>query len=88
MNPLGHASFQVIDNESVKNFNEKCDRVVQSIITRLGLVTDETKSRFGKQVKKHKFLVKNYSASLPLPVLMREFSVQRILLNSTTHYFY
>lgn len=35
----GHASLQVIDNHSVANFQAKCDRVVQSVMSRLGLGT-------------------------------------------------
>lgn len=53
----GHASLQVIDNHSVKGFAGKCDRVVQAVLTRLGLVEDL--SRFGRTVRKHKFLIHN-----------------------------
>ncbi len=72
---LGHASFQVIDNLGVQNFNQKMDRLVQAVSLRLGLIHD--KSRFGKSVRKMKFLVKNYNPQVPFPVPSREFYVER-----------
>ncbi|KAJ3322500.1 hypothetical protein HDV06_003044 [Boothiomyces sp. JEL0866] len=78
---VGHASLQVIDNVSVQNFMEKCDRVVQAVSTRLGLTADS--NRYGKQVKKHKFLVKNFSLGMAFPVQYREFLVEhRYLVNT------
>ncbi|KAJ3312486.1 hypothetical protein HDV04_003086 [Boothiomyces sp. JEL0838] len=78
---VGHASLQVIDNVSVQNFMEKCDRVVQAVSTRLGLTADS--NRYGKQVKKHKFLVKNFSLGMQFPVQYREFLVEhRYLVNT------
>jgi hypothetical protein len=75
---VGHASLQVIDNLSVSNFAEKCDRVVQSISTRLGLVADAT--RYGKHVRKLKFLVSDFSLQTDFPVTYKEFHVERKLL--------
>lgn len=72
---VGHASFQVIDNVSVQNFAEKCDRVVQAVLTRLGLVADH--HRYGKLVRKHKFIVKNFQLESEFPVPYRDFKVDR-----------
>ncbi|KAJ2991243.1 hypothetical protein HDV02_003903, partial [Globomyces sp. JEL0801] len=77
---VGHASLQVIDNVSVKNFTEKCDRVVQAVSTRLGLTSDQ--NRYGKQVKKHKFLVNNYKFSKDFPVPYRDFHVEQVGMTS------
>lgn len=71
----GHASLQVIDNESVTNFNEKCDRVVQAISTRLGLY--EKKEVPPKSITKRKFLVRNYDPHMTFPFAYREFLVER-----------
>ncbi|KNC99130.1 uncharacterized protein SPPG_05389 [Spizellomyces punctatus DAOM BR117] len=79
---LGHASLQVIDNTSVSNFAEKCDRVVQAVLTRLGLVADV--GRYGKHVRKHKFLVNNFALDEPFPVSYRDFNVEHIYLVNTS----
>ncbi|KAJ3090775.1 hypothetical protein HK102_002734 [Quaeritorhiza haematococci] len=79
----GHAALQVIDNNSVKNFAEKCDRAVQAVLTRLGLVDDT--ERYGKRVRKHKFLVKNFTLSADFPVPYRDFVVEHIYLANTTN---
>lgn len=71
----GHASLQVIDNGSVSNFAQKCDRVVQAVLTRLGLVADA--ERYGKHVRKHKFLVKNFTLDSAFPQPYRDFEVER-----------
>jgi hypothetical protein len=76
---VGHASLQVIDNNSV-NFAEKCDKVVQAVCERLGL----TNTKSGKLVKKRKYIVSNYDNTKDLPVNFREFLVEhRYLLNSS-----
>lgn len=73
---IGHQSLQVITNDSV-NFTQKLDHVIQTICTRIGLTEDS--ERFGKAVKKRKFLVMNYQLkNSPLPVESREFLVERI----------
>ncbi|KAJ3327792.1 hypothetical protein HDU91_004265, partial [Kappamyces sp. JEL0680] len=69
--PPGHSSLQVIDNLDVANFTQKLDRLVQAVSTRLGLIHDT--QRYGKSVKKHKFLVSNYDPSMVFPVDSREF---------------
>jgi hypothetical protein len=74
---VGHASLQVIENASVKNFAEKCDRVVQSVSTRLGLTADP--HRFGKNVRKLKFLVNEFALDSEFPVQYKEFHVERII---------
>ncbi len=71
---VGHTSLITIDNETINNFHEKCDKVVQAISTRLGL---QTQSRMGKLVVKKKFLVKNFELSKAFPVSYREFNVER-----------
>ncbi|KAJ3220436.1 hypothetical protein HK099_004359 [Clydaea vesicula] len=72
----GHAAFTVIDNESVKNFNQKCDKVVQAVINRLGLIGEETK----KTIFKRKFLVKNFNWDDKFKVPCREFHVEHVYL--------
>jgi hypothetical protein len=67
--------LQVIDNESVSNFHEKCDRVVQAVSTRLGLPLSSTP--FGKTVIKKKFRVLNFDFDAKFPVTYREFTVER-----------
>lgn len=76
---IGHASLQVIDNESVSNFAEKCDRVVQSISTRLGL----TQQQFGIPLLKKKFKISSVGV-FPTNVAVREFQVEHIYLINTT----
>ncbi|KAI8922263.1 hypothetical protein DFJ77DRAFT_17388 [Powellomyces hirtus] len=78
---LGHASLQVIDNLSVTNFAQKCDRAVQAVLTRLGLVADA--ERYGKHVRKHKFVVKNFSLEADFPVPYRDFDVEHVYLVNT-----
>ncbi|KAJ3010887.1 hypothetical protein HKX48_007148 [Thoreauomyces humboldtii] len=78
---LGHASLQVIDNSSVSNFAQKCDRTVQAVLTRLGLVTDA--ERYGKHVRKHKFVIKNFTLSDDFPVQYRDFHVEHVYLVNT-----
>jgi CYTH domain-containing protein len=68
---LGHSSFQVIDNNSCSDFNDKCNQVVQALSTRLGLKAD----RFGADIKKRKYLVKNQDVSV-IPVPTKEFIVE------------
>ena len=74
---VGHASFQVIDNISSQNFSDKCNHVVQAICTRLGIKNNT--SKFGKNVKKRKYLVKN---KLNIPVKFKEFIVEHQYLVS------
>ncbi|KAJ1551445.1 hypothetical protein HK096_010957 [Nowakowskiella sp. JEL0078] len=75
---MGHPSFQVVDNYSVKNFQEKKNRVVQAVMSRLGLAES---SRYGGSIKKHKYLVKNYDYnSKNFPVEFRDFQVEHIYL--------
>lgn len=74
----GHASLQVIDNKSVKTFASKCDRAVQAVATRLGLVGDSM--RYGKSVKKHKFIVSNFNWDAKFPVPFKEFQVEHTYL--------
>ena len=77
---VGHANFVVIDNESVANFHEKCDRVVQTVSSRLGL----TNPICSRQVIKKKYLVKEFDLYKPFPVPYREFLVEhRYLINTT-----
>ncbi|KAJ3038347.1 hypothetical protein HDV00_000768 [Rhizophlyctis rosea] len=78
---IGHPSLQVIDNSSVENFAQKCDRAVQAVMTRLGLVADS--ERYGKHVRRHKFLVKNFSLDAPFPVPFRDFNVEHVYLVNT-----
>ena len=81
---LGHASLQVIDNVSVSNFAQKCDRVVQAVLTRLGLVADS--HRYGKLVRKHKFRVETpFSLDQDFPVPYRDFQVEHIYLVNTSN---
>jgi hypothetical protein len=77
----GHASLQVIDNVSVQNFFDKCDRVVQGLMTRLGLVEDT--QRFNL-VQKHKFVVLNPDILSHFPVPFREFTVERKYIGRLT----
>ncbi|KAI8893182.1 AAA domain-containing protein [Globomyces pollinis-pini] len=79
---VGHASLQVIDNISVPDFTAKCDRVIQAVSNRLGLTLDQT--RFGKAVKKHKFLVKTFVLSDSFPVPYRDFEVEHAYLVNTS----
>ena len=80
---LGHASLQVIDNECVANFAQKCDRVVQAVSTRLGL-TDGPAERFLRSVKKRKYLIRNFNLNNSFPVPFRDFKVEhRYLVNTT-----
>ncbi|KAJ3179025.1 hypothetical protein HDU85_004980 [Gaertneriomyces sp. JEL0708] len=79
---LGHASLQVIDNAGVNNFAQKCDRAVQAVLTRLGLVADS--ERYGKLVRKQKFLVQNFSLSDDFPLSYRDFLVEHIYLINTS----
>ena len=72
---VGHSSLQVVDNLSVSNFAEKCDRVVQAVLTRLGFVADH--HRYGKMVRKHKFLVSGFNMENDFPVPYRDFIVDR-----------
>ena len=73
---VGHASFQVIDNVSCQDFNDKCNNVVQAISTRLGLKNNTT---FGKNIRKRKYLVKN---KVIIPVKYKEFIVEHQYLVS------
>ncbi|KAJ3300094.1 hypothetical protein HK104_004563 [Borealophlyctis nickersoniae] len=77
----GHSSLQVIDNASVENFAQKCDRAVQAVLTRLGLVADT--HRYGKHVRRHKFVVKNFNLDSPFPVPFRDFDVEHVYLVNT-----
>ncbi|KAI9102051.1 AAA domain protein [Phlyctochytrium arcticum] len=79
---LGHASLQVIDNASVSNFAQKCDRTVQAVLTRLGLVTDS--ERYGRHVRKHKFVVHGFELDKPFPVSYRDFNVEHVYLVNTS----
>ena len=81
---VGHASLQVIDNLSVCNFAQKCDRVVQAVLTRLGLVADL--QRYGKLVRKHKFIVKNFKMEDSFPVPFRDFNVERTFFSSISFF--
>ncbi|KAJ3051343.1 hypothetical protein HK097_007674 [Rhizophlyctis rosea] len=78
---IGHPSLQVIDNSSVDNFAQKCDRAVQAVMTRLGLVADS--ERYGKHVRRHKFLVKSFSLDASFPVVFRDFNVEHVYLSNT-----
>jgi hypothetical protein len=79
---VGHASLQVIDNESVSNFNDKCDQVVRAVSTRLGLYEHFTEGvspprPLARTITKKKFLISNYDPDAPFPVEYRQFIVQR-----------
>jgi CYTH domain-containing protein len=80
---VGHASLQVVDNISVSNFAEKCDRVVQAVLTRLGFVADH--HRYGKMVRKHKFVVKDFKMEADFPVPYRDFMVDHFYLVNTSN---
>ncbi|KAI9206704.1 AAA domain-containing protein [Polychytrium aggregatum] len=79
---LGHASLQVIDNESVPNFTAKCDRIVQAVLTRLGVVADN--EIYGRAVMKHKFVVRDFVLTNEFPVPFRDFEVEHIYLVNPT----
>lgn len=77
----GHASLLVIDNESVANFAEKCDMVVQGVSSRLGLI--DPKRQFGKMVRKLKFVIDNFTLTPDFPVEYKDFSVEHYYLVNT-----
>ncbi|KAJ3202473.1 hypothetical protein HK099_001836 [Clydaea vesicula] len=77
----GHATLTVIDNESVENFHQKCDKVVQAVMNRLGIVSEETK----KTVVKRKFLVKNFNWDAEFKVPSRDFHVEHVYLSKLSH---
>jgi hypothetical protein len=79
---VGHSSLQVIDNSNT-NFAQKCDRVVQAVLTRLGLVADD--QRYGKLVRKHKFLVSNFDLEKEFPCPFRDFNVEHVYLVNTSN---
>lgn len=78
---IGHASFDVIDNIGVSNFNEKLDKLVQCVSMRLGLTPTKP---HGRQMRKMKFLVSGYDATATFPISQyKEFIVEhRYLVNS------
>ncbi|KAI8892428.1 AAA domain-containing protein [Globomyces pollinis-pini] len=78
---VGHSSFHVIDNLSVNNFTEKCDKIVQVISNAFGLTTMHN---LKKGVKKHKFWIQNFKTDMDFPVTYREFEVEhRYLVNTS-----
>ncbi|KAJ3129652.1 hypothetical protein HK098_000803 [Nowakowskiella sp. JEL0407] len=77
---MGHSSLQVVDNFSVKNFQEKKNRVVQAVLSRLGL-TEHTVSG---QIKKYKYVVRGYKyEDKDFPVDYRDFNVEHTYLIDT-----
>ncbi|KAJ3365580.1 hypothetical protein GGF32_008713 [Allomyces javanicus] len=74
---IGHPHFVVVDNVAT-DFEKKCHRVVEAVLTRMGLPD----KRWGKDIKKHKFLVCNFDAEAAFPVPFRDFNVEhRYLVN-------
>ncbi|KAI8912746.1 AAA domain-containing protein [Gorgonomyces haynaldii] len=79
---VGHQALVVIDNESVANFREKCDRVIQTVSTRFGIANPP--GRFTGKVTKKKFLVKNFDPQAQFPVYSRTFMVEHYYLVNTS----
>ncbi|KNE61359.1 hypothetical protein AMAG_06188 [Allomyces macrogynus ATCC 38327] len=74
---IGHPHFVVVDNAAT-DFEKKCHRVVEAVLTRMGLPD----KRWGKDIKKHKFLVRNFDPDAAFPVPFRDFNVEhRYLVN-------
>ena len=48
---LGHPALTIVDNST--GFDQKCNRVVEAILKRVGLQDQ----RFGENIKKHKYLL-------------------------------
>lgn len=73
---MGHAYLDIIDNAT--DFDKKCHRVVSTLLDRLGL---EDK-RFGKDIRKYKFLVRSdqFSFDAEFPVSHQDFSVEHTIL--------
>eukprot|EP00834_Sanchytrium_tribonematis_P003621 NODE_146_length_15710_cov_0.617385.p1 type:complete len:369 gc:universal NODE_146_length_15710_cov_0.617385:12788-13894(+) len=74
---IGHPYLSIIDNST--GFDEKCNRVVQAVLKRIGLVD----KRFGSGIKKRKYLIApEFQFTGKFPVGFRDFSVEHLYLTS------
>ncbi|KAJ3353508.1 hypothetical protein GGF32_002987 [Allomyces javanicus] len=67
---IGHPHMVCVDNST--DFDRKCKRVVEALLNRMGMQD----RRWGKNIRKHKFLVKYFDANGPFPVEYRDFTVE------------
>lgn len=75
---MGHHSMEIIDNST--NFENKLNRVVSSVLARLGLVD----KRAGKHLTKKKFLLSDSKfEDIKFPIPYRDFYVEHRYLVST-----
>jgi CYTH domain-containing protein len=74
---VGHNYLSIIDNST--DFAQKCNRAVETVLNRLGL----SDKRFGKNIKKHKYLLFNFDLNKEFPVAFRDFNVEHVFLSNS-----